>query len=43
MTTSAARCRLYGFLDQVVKNKGELLYMDTGTNINLGKKSLYFI
>lgn len=37
MTTSAARCRLYGFLDQVVKNNGELLYMDTGTSINLGK------
>lgn len=43
MTTSAARCRLYGFLDQVVKNNGELLYMDTGTSINLEKITLFYL
>ena len=30
MTTSAARCRLYTFLNQVQEGGGELLYMDTG-------------
>ena len=33
MTTSAARCRLYEFIDKVDKGGGEVLYMDTDSII----------